>query len=63
MTTPKTITCLCGKPATQTAYLPINVWVGAEQMKDAHWVCDYHAEKARALGQEVVNRICMKSHR
>jgi len=45
--------CLCGKPATKVAYLPINVWAGLHQITEPHHVCDYHAEKAKAKGYKV----------
>jgi len=49
--------CLCGKPATHTAYLPMpNVFAGLKQVNEPHPVCDYHAEKARKKGFVVERR-------
>lgn len=47
--------CLCGKPMIGKALLPIgNVYAGLVEVKDWYPVCEYHAEKARQKGHEVV---------
>lgn len=46
--------CLCGKVATWRAYLPIpNIFAGLRQVLEEHFVCNYHAMKARDKGFEV----------
>lgn len=46
--------CLCGKPATHVAYLPVpNVYAGLRQVVEPEPVCGYHAEKARKKGYDV----------
>jgi len=46
--------CLCGKPATKIAYLPMpNVYVNLKQVMEKHFVCDYHAKKAIQKGFRV----------
>lgn len=48
-------TCLCGKNAVATAFLPIpNVFSGLKQVTEPHRVCQYHAQKSKTLGYEVV---------
>jgi hypothetical protein len=43
--------CLCGKDATNTAYLPIqNVYSGLKPVIAPQKVCKYHAEKANRMG-------------
>jgi len=47
-------TCLCGKPATHIAYLPVdNVYVGLRQATSPQHVCSYHAIKAEKQGFDV----------
>jgi hypothetical protein len=46
--------CLCEEEATYRAWVPSNMWSGLQQMVESHPVCDYHADKARGLGLEVV---------
>ena len=46
--------CLCGRPATSTAWLPTpNVYAGLQQVTEKHHVCDYHAQKSRDRGFRV----------